>query len=158
VSELDDKEIIEFFRRSYAGVDGLWFMKVEERYGFDVALEIDEEVWKVLPKIQARAISSSLGKSSGMDALQDCFSVKLRLEGFEFEIENHSGLEITMTRCPWHDRLVKAKREHLAEKIGSQICTGEYSVFASEFGDFELLFTDRICRGSQSCKLKFSPR
>jgi len=52
--KLTDKQIVEYFKRSYTAVDGLWFMKVEEIYGFDTALDIDEEVWKVMPKIQAR--------------------------------------------------------------------------------------------------------
>jgi hypothetical protein len=35
----------------------LWFMKIEEKCGFDTALKIDDQVWKVLPRIQTRMIS-----------------------------------------------------------------------------------------------------
>ncbi|GAF84732.1 unnamed protein product, partial [marine sediment metagenome] len=59
--ELSNRQIAEFWHRSYASVDGLWFMRVEERYGFDAALDIDNEVWKVLPKIQARMLKSMAG-------------------------------------------------------------------------------------------------
>jgi hypothetical protein len=38
--ELSDKQIAEFWHRSYTSVDGLWFMKVEEKHGFDLALDI----------------------------------------------------------------------------------------------------------------------
>jgi hypothetical protein len=35
---LQDKDVREYFHRSYTAVDGLWFVKVEEKYGFDKAL------------------------------------------------------------------------------------------------------------------------
>ena len=56
MTRLTEEQKTEYFRRSYTAVDGLWFMKVEEAYGFDNALDIDDEVWKVLPKIQARML------------------------------------------------------------------------------------------------------
>ena len=56
MSHLTEEQKTEYFRRSYTAVDGLWFMKVEERMGFEQALQIDEAVWRILPKIQARAL------------------------------------------------------------------------------------------------------
>ena len=50
--KLSSKQVADYFNRSYKAVDGLWFLKVEEKYGFDTALELDNEVWKILPKIQ----------------------------------------------------------------------------------------------------------
>lgn len=29
--QLDERKMVEYFKRSYRAVDGLWFMKVEER-------------------------------------------------------------------------------------------------------------------------------
>ncbi|MCJ7722279.1 DUF6125 family protein, partial [Candidatus Bathyarchaeota archaeon] len=58
---MSSQQVADFFNRSYKAVDGLWFMKVEEKYGFDAALELDNEVWKVMAKIQARKIKSFLG-------------------------------------------------------------------------------------------------
>ncbi|NLE90228.1 MAG: hypothetical protein GX602_04765, partial [Dehalococcoidales bacterium] len=58
MEELSDRQISQYLQRSYEAVDGLWFMKVEEKLGFDTALEIDGEVWKVLPKIQARMLKN----------------------------------------------------------------------------------------------------
>lgn len=51
--KLTDKEIAEYLHRCYTAVDGLLFVKVEEKCGFDIALDIDKEVWKVMPKIQS---------------------------------------------------------------------------------------------------------
>ena len=37
MTDLTEEQKAEYFRRSYTAVDGLWFMKVEERLGFDEA-------------------------------------------------------------------------------------------------------------------------
>jgi len=66
--ELTDGQVARYFHRCYTAADGLWFMKVEEKYGFDAALDIDNEVWKVLPKIQPRMLKPMV-KTEGMDAL-----------------------------------------------------------------------------------------
>ncbi len=157
---LDDKQIADYCRRSYTAADGLWFIKVEEKYGFAVALEIDNEVWKVLPKIQARMLKSMGNMGNGMEALLECFTTKLTLDGFTFKVErtrDDSGFKVIIQRCPWYDLMVKSGREHLAEKVGTLICNTEYSVWASEFDDniyFEM--QHQICKDSQFCILQFS--
>jgi len=68
MSELTEKDVSEYFHRSYKTADGLWFIKTEERFGFDTALEIDAGVWQVIPKIQARFLKKKLNKDKGLDA------------------------------------------------------------------------------------------
>lgn len=158
--ELNDKQVSEFYHRSYTAVDGLWYMKVEEKYGSDAALEIDNEVWKVLPKIQVRILKSAGKIGNGMAALFECLTTKLILEGFQFKTEkaeDGSGFTVIIDRCPWYDLMMKSGRGQLAGKVGSRICNTEYSVWASEFNDsirFEL--QGQICNGSESCRLRFS--
>ena len=128
--KLSDKQIAEYLLRCFTAVDGLWFVKLEEKHGFDTALEIDDEVWKVMPKIQARMLKSMGKLGNGIDALFDCFTVKLTVEGFKFKterMENHRGFRIIIEQCPWFDLLVKSKRENLAEKVGTTICTTDGS-------------------------------
>jgi predicted ArsR family transcriptional regulator len=157
--ELTEKQISEYFKRSYTAVDGLWFMKVEEKYGFDTALDIDNEVWKVMPKIQARKLKSMGNLENGLDALHQCLTTKLTLDGFEFTTEqtdDDSTLKITLSECPWHNLMIKSGREHLSEKVGTRICNTEYQVWASEFGNaisFEL--QDQICKGNECCMVVF---
>jgi hypothetical protein len=157
MAELDDKKIAEYFRRSYTAVDGLWFLKAEERYGFDAALELDQAVWEILPKIQARMLKSMLGKDQGLEALQECLAAKLRLEGFQYELERtEDGFRLVIRRCPWHDLMVKSGREALSGRVGDSICPTELKVWTSEFGDdIEHRFGDMICQGSPSCEIEF---
>ena len=157
--ELNDKQIAEFWHRSYATVDGLWFMKIEEKYGFDTALDIDDEVWMVLPKIQARAMKSITEVGEDLEGLRECLATKLDLEGFEFNAEktDDNSFKITVTKCPWHERMVKSGRVDLSGKVGSRICRTEYSVWASEFGaDTRFELKDQICEGAGACVLLFS--
>ena len=156
MEELTDKQITEYFHRSYTAVDGLWFMKVEEKCGFDTALEIDDQVWKVLPKIQARMIKSMLHLDEGIEGLGEAIKTKLVLEGFDFEAKrNKDGLKVFINRCPWHELMVKSGREHLSEKVSDLICSEENSVWAKEFGDICFELDEQICKGSERCVLRF---
>ena len=152
---LTDKQIAEYFRRSYTAVDGLWFMKVEEKYGFDVALQLDEAVWRVLPKIQARAMKS-LGSENGLDGLYEGVTTRLALEGFEFKAEKDAeGFLVFIERCPWHDLMVRSGREALSATVSDIICDVENSAWANEFGVAKFEREARICNGSVRCILRF---
>ncbi len=155
MTSLTDKQVVEYFRRSYTAVDGLWFMKVEEKYGFNAALQLDEAVWRVLPKIQARAMKS-MGLENGLDGLYEGITTRLALEGFEFEAEKDvEGFLVMIERCPWHDLMVKSGRENLSETVSNIICDVENSTWANEFGVAKFDREARICNGSERCILHF---
>jgi len=63
MKKLTQGEVSKYLYQSYSKVDGLWFMKVEEQFGFEKALEIDTGVWKILPKIQARYLKLKLSNA-----------------------------------------------------------------------------------------------
>lgn len=162
---LTDEQKTEYFRRSYTAVDGMWFMKVEEKLGFDEALRLDEAVWKVLPKIQARTMKSMMDLKNGLQGLQQALSARLALEGFDYEMETQGeGFAVIVKRCPWHDLMIKSGRGNLSEQVSDLICRVENSVWASEFqaaegeGDCRKIGferEERICRGEGRCVLRF---
>jgi predicted ArsR family transcriptional regulator len=154
---LSDRQREEYFHRSYTAVDGLWFMKAEEKYGFEAALELDEAVWRVLPKIQARMIKAMMAIESDIDGLEEAIATRLKLEGFIFEIAKaEDGFVVAISRCPWHDLMVKSGREHLSERVSEIICRVENSVWASEFGEAQFEREKRICQGAERCLMRFS--
>lgn len=163
MTDLTDEQKTEYFRRSYTAVDGLWFMKVEDKLGFDEALKVDEAVWKVLPKIQARTLKGMMNLQSGLDGLDRALSARLAMEGFEFQIKPEKDrLAVTIKRCPWHETMIKSGRKALSEQVSEIMCRVENSVWASEFsgekGDglqIEFAREKRICQGAESCLLKF---
>ena len=154
---LTDKQVAQYFRRCYTAVDGLWFMKVEEIHGWKAALGVDEQVWKVLPKIQARTLKALLDVGQGIDALQKCLTTRLTLEQFEFETQKtRGGFSILVKRCPWHDQMVKSGRKHLSGSIGHRICRTEHAVWAAEFGRIRFKLQEQICEGCDQCVLRFA--
>ncbi len=157
--KLNDTQTTEYFHRSYTAVDGLWFMKTEERYGFDIALEIDRNVWRIVPKIQARTMKSLTGLGNGIDALRDALETKLTIENFTFETEvpvDGGSFLLIVTDCPWHNMMVRAGREHLSAKVGTAICDAEFPVWAAEFGDnLSFSMEGRLCGGGKCCIMKF---
>jgi hypothetical protein len=157
LNSLTNSQVTEYFQRSYRAVDGLWFMKVEEKYGFEAALGIDKEVWKVLPKIQARMIKSILKKCDSETTFLNSLKVKLSLEGFKFEVkQSEKGFRIIVSDCPWHTLMVKSGREELSRLVGTTICNIEYSVWISEFDKkLQFIFSKQKCHGSKQCVLNF---
>lgn len=149
----------DFYERSYKSVDGLWFMKTEAVIGFDRTLDIDNEVWKIMPKIQARMLKPLVRTKDKNKALTEAFTAKLDMDGFKLKpVKKISREEIVIEtkNCPWFDLLKKSNREHLAEKIGSRICSTEYQVWADEFETgLSLEMKEKICSGGSSCVMRF---
>jgi len=158
--DLNDKQVAEFFRHSFTVIDGLWFLKTEEKYDFEAALSIDNEVWKILPRVQARLLKDTAGLDNGIEGLFDAFTTKLALEGYTFQArktEINTGFKVTIEKCPWHDLMLRSGRENLSGRVGSLICNSTYGAWASVFGDniiFEL--GSQICLGAELCQLSFS--
>jgi hypothetical protein len=158
--KLTDKQIADYFHRCFTAVDGLWFMKVEEKLGFEGALEIDRTVWEVFPRIQVREIKEMLGLGENAESLRTAFTIGLELKGFTFRVESHgAGFNVVIMQCPWHDTMVESGRQHLSARVGEVICPTEYSVWASEFGgilNFSFESPRRICTGADTCVLCFN--
>ena len=155
-----DAQTAAFFLHSYTAVDGLWFIEVEKRLGFEAALDLDAAVWAVMPKIQARAIKAMTGQQRGLEALQVCLTTKLDWEGHAYAatmVDGGRRLTLSVRGCPWLALLAKSGRTHLAQAIGTRICQTEYTVWAAEFGEDLRFHMGRcLCRGDGVCELCFT--
>jgi hypothetical protein len=158
--ELSKEQIIEYFKKSYTSVDGLWFMKAEEKCDFEAALQMDVKVWQVMPKIQARMLKPLADSGNKLKDLMECLATKLALEDFSFTTEDNTDsgyFSVIISNCPWHNLMVKSNREHLSAKIGSLVCKNEYEVWAKEFGaDIVFKLDGQICAGNERCILSFN--
>lgn len=66
-------------------VDGLYYLGIEEKYGTEVATEIDRKVWEVMGKIEARRIKKLFDISgSDIKALHQA----LRYSGWCLDLED----------------------------------------------------------------------
>jgi hypothetical protein len=150
-----NKDILDYLYQNYTKADGLWFLKVEELYGFDKALEIDTRVWKVIPKLQARFIKKILLEAFQKDGIADSRTAQNQAaKNLLFEALK---IIVRIDRCPWHEIMVKAQRKTFSEKIGSAICNNEYSAFIAEFfPDAVIEISSKLCNGNDCCNFKFS--
>ena len=118
---------------------------------------LDARVWQVLPKIQARLLKSMLETPAGLDGLRECLTTRLALEGVESEVAQHdAGFEVSITRCPWHDLMVKSERAHLSAQAGRRTCGTEYPVWAAEFSSLRFERREKVCEGRERCGLSFT--
>jgi hypothetical protein len=148
-----------FLRRSYHAVDGLWFVTTEEECGFERALELDQRVWEVMAKIQARKARELTGsKGNSPEELARCFSLKLTADGHDFEVSVTSGeVRYLVRSCPWLELMRKSDRRHLAAKVAQTICPTEGRTWCAEFGgQYEFAMPQMGCAGGGSCELRFT--
>jgi len=157
--EIGNDEIIEMLRRSYFAVDGLWFVMVEEDEDPERAMELDERVWRVMPKIQARKARELLGCDGDSPAdVARGMALKLAAEGHDYEVRvtSPAEAEIVITKCPWREVLAASGRTYLGPEIADRICATEGAMWASEFGaDLQFELAEAICHGDDRCRLVF---
>ena len=151
-----DGQIADLLRKSYFVVDGLWFVKTEETRGFDEAMELDEAVWSIMSKVQARKARQALGiTGNSLDDLAKAFQLKLAAEGHEYDVNaTDEEVELTIRTCPWYEILKSSERTHIAETIADRICARELSGWVSEFGPgIEFRIIGRLCVESDRCEV-----
>jgi hypothetical protein len=97
MSRDDDKKIINdiprekipdfifMHLRNMWSVDGLYFLGIEEKYGTEIATEIDKDVWKIMGKIEARRLKKLFDiKDNDLSSLVNC----LKLSGWALDLED----------------------------------------------------------------------
>ena len=149
-------ERVDFLRRSYFAVDGLWFVNCENSLGFERALSLDEAVWESMAKVQARKAREITGSNPGLGGLETSLRLKFKSEGWGFEVEEGKGeVRFRIMGCPWFSILEKSGREHLEPVITEKICMAEYPLWAREFGDDITFSLEKESPGAGSCCMVF---
>lgn len=160
MSETDKRKHIDYLRRCYRAVDGLWFVKTEERWGLETAFELDEEVWKVMAKIQAREAAKACSVSrTGLLSLKSALELKFKAEGYRAEVslaDNGNHLAVSIQGCPWFELLKRSGHLERAEEIADRICKMEYRIWGAEFNvEFQENCVLGLCTGCEACKFEF---
>ncbi len=116
--EIDREELEELRLGALTAIDGLWFMEVEKRYGFEAALELDLEVWKAYGRVLMKRVARMKGLTMGEGAPVDLVTVNFLMETLcrvdgtecEGEVEGES-IVFRVRRCSWWDNLSRSGRE-----------------------------------------------
>ncbi|MHC1585551.1 MAG: DUF6125 family protein [Candidatus Syntropharchaeia archaeon] len=117
-------DIIEMFSKLFLAIDGLWFSEVEKRYGTDVAIEIDTDVWERYGKIEAERIKKTLGiEGKGIQALSKALNFMAWLPAMEYMIETEDNrVVITITDCrPQKARIRDGRGEFACKPVGEAL-------------------------------------
>jgi hypothetical protein len=126
-------ELLFLQMRNIWSEDGLYFLGIEKRFGSEVAIDIDREVWSAMGKIEARRLKRMLKLAGGkisdlMEALKHT-SWWLDIDDKEFEQDDTRAL-IRINKC-----YVQMTREE--KGFGKFNCksvrTGFLKDFAAEF-------------------------
>ena len=147
LSHLSKEKIPEYIfmqLRNLWAADGLYFIGIEERYGTEVATQIDANVWAIMGKIEARKLKEFLGItetdiSSMMKALQYT-TWALDLEDKEIIIKKDHAL-IRNIRC----RVQNTRKSKGFKEFGCKpVRFGFLKAFAKEFNP-DIVVKCNIC-------------
>jgi len=136
LSALPKKTIPDFIflhLRDLWAVDGLYFLGIEEQFGTAAATAIDQKVWEIMGKIEARRLKEFLG-ITGTDI--PSMIKALRLSGWALDLEDkeiivdHDKAVVRNVRCRVQTTRIN---KGLAEFPCKQVRWGFLRSFAQEF-------------------------
>ncbi len=115
LAELDEN-FIRLIRSALTAIDGLWFLEVEKKYGFEEAFELDLNVWKRYGPIIVKRIKKALGISDNtLDSFLKVMELVCAIDGTKFKIKEKSLNQalLQIVYCPWWENLKRSNRESL---------------------------------------------
>lgn len=72
-------QALKAFAKNWLAHDGCWFLAVEERWGLDVAIDVDAAAWKRFAAVEARRILEVFGipHGGGLEALERALALRM---------------------------------------------------------------------------------
>ena len=110
--KFNDEELrpyIEFMLNQLRKADGFWFLGVENNYGYDAAIKINEEVWNRMGKIMTREIKEKFSiEEKGLNAFARVlgYSPWSMISGFEIEAKDEEVI-VSVPHCPSQENRLK---------------------------------------------------
>ena len=106
-------EALKMYSRLFFAIDGLWFLIVEEEYGYEASLKVDVKVWERYGRIEAKRIMRFFGiVESGIPAIIKVIRLSPVWLGLEWELSEITDdrAVVRVTRCPALEAMEKAGR------------------------------------------------
>lgn len=133
IEDLSREQLVELcslYAKNWLATDGLWFQGVERHFGFDEALDIDEEMWAELTVIEAKRVKQflALPGEPGLAGLERALNFRLYAPLNRCEvIREAEALTYRVLSC----RVQEArKRKGMAYHTCKRVGLVEYSLFA----------------------------
>lgn len=134
VNDMSKEELIQLLQdaaKNWLAHDGLWFRAVEDKFGFEAALDLDKKAWETFTVLEAKRIKKRLGikPGGGIPALVQ--ALKFRLYA---HINTQTVLEQDENRCVFQMNTCRVQdarqRQGLTDFPCKSVGLIEYSGFA----------------------------
>lgn len=146
---------LQLIRSALTAIDGLWFLEVEKKIGFEDAFAIDIDVWKRYGAIMIHRIKNALSiEDNSLESFLQVFEILSEIDGTKFEIAEKSADEavLKIKFCPWWENLKHSKREMVVRC--DVVDRAIYPEWIKAFNpDYELLLTKSLPEGHDVCEL-----
>jgi hypothetical protein len=134
IRDEERKEYIDFLLRQYRLVDALWFLAVEDKFGLEAAVELNEKIWEEMGSRSAKEIKKRFkiqekGLKGFLKAIK--YFPWCIILGYEFE-ERDGKLLLRVRNClPQIARIKSGRGEFPCKKMHFM----EFSAFCREIDD-----------------------
>jgi len=148
LKDLTKEELLELLRDgalNWLAHDGLWFRAAEERFGMEVAMDLDREAWRSFTVIEAKRIMKRLGMApgGGIPALVRALGLRLYARINEQEV-----VEESPTHCVFRMKTCRVQDARKGQGLPDFPCK---SVGVVEYGEFARTIDERIETTCISC-------
>lgn len=156
-------ELCQIYAKNWLAHDGSWFLAIEEKYGLNMAIEMDTEAWRKFTVIEAQRLIDflDLGKNSGIEGLLKALRFRLYSMVVDNEIirENNDTVIYRIKNCrPQGARKRKGLEYFPCQSVGQV----ELSLFAKtidqRFETEAISCYPEITNPHYSCIWKFTLR
>ena len=119
-------DIITMFSKNAIAIDGLWFTDVEQKFGLDTALEIDEWVWGRYGAIEAKRIKQMIKiDEEAIAGLSQALNFQIWSPGigdYEFPEVTENKVVFNVTSCrPQRARVRDGRGEFPCKPVGAAL-------------------------------------
>lgn len=124
---------LKAFARNWLAHDGCWFLAAEQRFGMDVAMDLDTASWKLFAAVEARRLMDVFGiaPGGGLQALERALSLRMYAVLNEQHVEwsaDGRTLRFAMDTCRVQET---RRRKGLPDFPCRPVGDVEFSTFAS---------------------------
>ncbi|MFW9850503.1 MAG: DUF6125 family protein [Candidatus Thorarchaeota archaeon] len=124
-------KLIDVYAKAWQAMDGAYFLALEEKYGMDIAIEMDKAAWRIFSPIEAKRILKEfdIPQNGGLKALEQAlgYRVYATLNKQSTEWKDKKTLVFTMEACRVQ---VARNRKGLPDFPCKQVGIIEYEEFA----------------------------
>ena len=148
VKDLSKEELIQLLQdaaKNWLAHDGLWFRAVEDKYGTEVAIELDKKAWESFTVIEAKRIMNRLGLKPGGGLPALIQALKFRLYA---HINVQEVTEADEKRCVFQMKSCRVQDARKRQGLPDFPCK---SVGIIEYGGFARTIDPRIKTRCLTC-------